>query len=108
MMLQALKRLHAIDPDDGELHHMLVDFVLAGELFANLSNTHSLPPSHTVEAGRGSLPGPVVQVISETLPRLTGGLELTELNQRFLDKHHNSLSHLVPGKIFMLSSQIFH
>ena len=42
LMLQALKRLHAIDPDDGELHRMLVDFVLAGELFANLSNTHSL------------------------------------------------------------------
>ena len=30
LMLQALKRLHAIDPEDGDLHRMLVDFVLAG------------------------------------------------------------------------------
>ena len=30
LMLQALKRLHAIDAENGELHRMLVDFVLAG------------------------------------------------------------------------------
>ena len=31
-MLQALKRLHAIDPDDGDFHRILVDFVLTGQL----------------------------------------------------------------------------
>ena len=33
LMLQALKRLHVIDPEDGEFHRMLVDFVLAGPCF---------------------------------------------------------------------------
>ena len=32
IMLQALKRLHAIDPDDGDFHRILVDFVLTGQL----------------------------------------------------------------------------
>ena len=30
-MLQALKRLHAIDPDNGELHRMVVDYVLTSQ-----------------------------------------------------------------------------
>jgi peptide alpha-N-acetyltransferase len=78
-MLQALKRLHAIDPDDGDFHRILVDFVL------------------TVETTRASLPEPVLEVITGTLPGLTGGLELTQLNQRFLDEHQHSLPHLIPG-----------
>jgi peptide alpha-N-acetyltransferase len=77
-MLQALKRLHAIDPDNGELHRMVVDYVL------------------TIESSRSSLPAPVLQVINETLPQLTGGASLRELNQRFLDKHQDSLTHLIP------------
>ena len=31
LMLQALKRLHNLEPENGELHRMLVDFVLAGQ-----------------------------------------------------------------------------
>lgn len=31
LMLQALKRLHAVDPENGELHRILVDFMLMGQ-----------------------------------------------------------------------------
>ena len=41
LMLQALKRLHTIDPDNGELHRMLVDFELAGGLVYTLLHSES-------------------------------------------------------------------
>lgn len=31
LMLQALKRLHSVDPENGELHRILVDFMLMGQ-----------------------------------------------------------------------------
>ena len=51
----------------------------------------------TVESSREKLPEPMKVVIDETLPSLTGGLELAEMNKQFLEKHTDSLEHMISG-----------
>eukprot|EP00731_Ephydatia_muelleri_P031037 Em0022g551a len=77
LMLQALKRSHSISPDHPQFHVQLVDFMAS---FV-----------------QQDLAGPVGQVIKETLPQLTGSLDSKELNETFLEKHSDSLPHLIAG-----------
>ena len=48
-------------------------------------------------ATRQDVAEPVRQVINESLPRLTGSLSPKELNEKFLEKHPDSLPHLIAG-----------
>ena len=50
-----------------------------------------------VESSRLSLPDPVREVINQTLPSVTGGMALTELNRDFLRRHKTSLDHVFSG-----------
>lgn len=79
LMLQAIKRAKALEPENGHLHVAIVDFALA------------------VESSRLSLPDPVREVINQTLPSVTGGMALTELNRDFLRRHKTSLDHVFSG-----------
>ena len=49
------------------------------------------------------LAGPVCQVIKETLPQLTGSLDSKELNEKFLEKHSDSLPHLIAGMAIVIA-----
>ena len=51
-----------------------------------------------VEAAKSELSKPVETVIEESLSALTGGLSPKELNQQFLQKHPDSLDHLIHGE----------
>ena len=53
-----------------------------------------LPSS--VEAAQADLPSAVRQLIEDARPSLTGGKSLTELNQDFLERHKDSLDHVIP------------
>ena len=57
-----------------------------------------------VEASKSELLVPVKTVIEELLALLTGGLGPKELNQQFLQKHPDSLDHLIHGKPLSLLS----
>ena len=57
-----------------------------------------------VEASKSELSVPVKTVIEESLASLTGGLGPRELNQQFLQKHPDSLDHLIHGKPLSLLS----
>lgn len=60
--------------------------------------------SYPVEAAKSELSVPVKTVIEESLSSLTGGLGPKELNQQFLQKHPDSLDHLIHGEPPQLSS----
>ena len=49
------------------------------------------------EAERSKLPGPVQEVIDSTLPVLTAGKSLLDLNRDFMQRHEDSLDHVILG-----------
>lgn len=50
-----------------------------------------------VDAAKSDLPSAVREVIEEGRPSLTESKSLVDLNQDFLDRHRNSLDHMIPG-----------
>lgn len=49
------------------------------------------------EAAQSGLPSSIQRVIDDTRPTLTGGKALVDLNRDFLEKHKDSLDHMIPG-----------
>ena len=51
-----------------------------------------------MEREKPDFPDPVKLVIEETIPRLTSGRSLDDMNHDFIITHSKSLSHLMAGK----------
>ena len=61
------------------------------------TRTRTHTHTHTVQSCRDRLPDPMRVVIDEILPSLTGGMDLGELNRQFIERHQDSLQHLIHG-----------
>ena len=106
-MLQSIKRASVVDPENGELHMAIVDFVLSGKSYTvctsslvNLTNTGKFDQTLCmclVDSSRSDLPEAIQTVIEESILSLTNGVSLTELNREFLKKHNDSLDHIICG-----------
>ncbi len=95
-MLQSIKRALRVDPENGELHLNIVNFVMKGRCCVFML-IYQFMPTVTVQSSRDELPDPVLIVIDESLPSLTSSSSLTELNRDFLQKHKHSHKHIICG-----------
>lgn len=88
LMLQAIRRAHAIDRDRPELHEHIVDFCCR------------------VKQSREDLGDVVLAVIDQTLPDVKDGdKSLIEFNEDFIQKHRTSLPHVMIGCKVMVRLQ---
>lgn len=107
LMLQSIKRAQEVDHENGELHSIIVDFVLACESSKIRSAWGCrCPPTSQLlcfffllsdDAAKQGLPGQVQEVVEANQHCLTEGRSLVELNREFLERHKDSLDHMIPG-----------
>ncbi len=105
LMLQSIKRTQAVDPENGELHSIIVDFMLTCKhkhcvdyiLLTDFCTSLYMSFMSTDDAHKEKLPPAVREVIDSSQPILTGEKNVVDLNHDFLRRHQDSLDHMIPG-----------